>query len=102
MDYIGRTLANLERNGFEVHDTEALREHYHLTLVKWHDRLWKNRKQAEQIVGQEVVRLWLLYFALFAVGFDRGVVNLYQTLASKRRIGASGLLPTREYMHKCD
>lgn len=85
-----------------MHDTEALREHYHLALFKWLDQLWKNRKQAEQIVGQEVVRLWLLYFALFAVGFDRGVVSLYQTLSSKSRIGGSGLPPTRGYMYKFD
>lgn len=96
LDYIGRTITNFERKGFEVHDTEALREHYRLTLVHWHDRLWDRRKEAEALVGDEVVRLWLLYFALFVVGFDRGVCNLFQTLCSKRRLGASGLPPTRD------
>ena len=96
LDYIGRTVTNLERKGFEVHDVEGLREHYRMTLIHWHDRLWENKEQAEKIVGEEVVRLWLLYFAMFVVGFDRCVVNLFQTLASERELGASGLPPTRD------
>jgi len=96
LDHIGRSIINLERNGFEVHDTEALREHYRITLEHWHDRLWANRTQAIDEAGEEILRLWLLYFALFVVGFDRGVVNIFQTLASKRRLGASGLPPTRD------
>lgn len=96
LDHIGRTVTNIERLGFEVHDVEGLREHYRETLIRWHDRLWENRDEAVRIAGEEVVRLWLLYFALFVIGFDRGVVNLFQTLASRRRLGSSGLPPTRE------
>lgn len=95
LDHIGRTITDFERHGFEVHDTESLRQHFQLTLVRWHDKLWDNRNAAQAIVGDEVVRLWLAYFALFAVGFERNVVNLYQTLASKRRQGVTGPPGTR-------
>jgi len=99
LDYIGRTVTNMERKGFEVHDVEALREHYRLTLTHSHDRLWANREEAARIAGEEVLRLWLLYFALFVIGFERGVVNLFQTLGTKRRLGLSGLPSTREDMY---
>ncbi len=96
LDHIGRTITDFERLGFEVHDTESLREHFQLTLMHWHDNLWKNREAAEDLVGDEITRLWLAYFALFAIGFQRNVVNLYQTLASKRRQGVTGPPATRE------
>ena len=96
LDHIGRTITDFERHGFEVHDTESLREHFRLTLELWHDKLWENRAEAEELVGDELVRLWLAYFALFEVGFQRNVVNLYQTLSSKRRIGVTGPPATRE------
>jgi cyclopropane-fatty-acyl-phospholipid synthase len=100
LDHIGRTITNLERIGFEVHDNESLREHYKLTLEHWSQNLWHNREAAIALAGEQVVRLWLLYFALFIVGFDRNTVNIYQTVATKRRIGASGLPLNREDFYK--
>jgi cyclopropane-fatty-acyl-phospholipid synthase len=35
--------------------------------------------------------LWLLYFALFARAFERGPTLVFQTLATKREVGPSGL-----------
>ena len=95
LDYIGRTVTNLDRNGFEVHDCEAWREHYKRTLECWSDRLWENREKAGELANPEIVRLWLIYFSLFIVGFDRDTVGIFQTLVSKRELGPSGLPPTR-------
>ena len=39
LDYLGRTITNLEQHGFEVHDVEGWREHYQRTCRLWHDRL---------------------------------------------------------------
>jgi cyclopropane-fatty-acyl-phospholipid synthase len=36
-------------------------------------------------------RLWLIYLAGVSIGFDRGRIGIFQTLASKRKRGASGL-----------
>ena len=95
LDYLGLTITNLERHGFEVHDVEAMREHYQLTLEHWLERLYQSREIAVADVGNNRVRLWLLFFTLFARAFERGTVGVFQTLASKRRVGASGLALAR-------
>lgn len=91
LDYLGMTATNLERFGFEVRDVETMREHYHLTLKAWSERLYARRAEAEAEAGAARTRLWLLYFALSCTGFARGVLCDFQTLAQKRITGLSGL-----------
>ncbi|MDB5682946.1 MAG: SAM-dependent methyltransferase [Sphingomonas bacterium] len=91
LDHIGMSVTNLERLGFEVHDVESFREHYVRTLKMWSDRLYANRVAAEAEIGAARTRLWQLYFALFGLGFERVLCGNFQTLASKRQPGASGL-----------
>lgn len=91
LDTIGMTVTNLGRSGFETLDVENMREHFELTLRAWSARLYAARDQARDLVGDARTRLWLIYFALFAKGFERGSVLVYQTVARRRRPGASGL-----------
>jgi len=91
LDYIGLTATNLERWGFEVRDVETMREHYHLTLKAWSERLYARRDEAAAEAGVTRTRLWLLYFALSCMGFWRGVLCDFQTLAQKKVTGPSGL-----------
>ena len=100
LDYVGRTVANLERYGFEVHDVEALREHYQRTCKLWHDRLLANRDKAEKIVGPVTYRVWLIYLAGCAIAFERNTALVFQVLASRRRRGPSGLPPTRADLYR--
>lgn len=95
LDHIGMTISSLENGGFEVHDVEGWREHYQRTCRHWHDRLFANRAAAEREVGSVKTRLWLAYLAGCSIAFERNTVRIFQTLASKRRGGASGLPPTR-------
>ena len=90
-DYIGMTATNLERHGFEIHDVEALREHFQITLEHWVARLYASREAAIAEAGAQRTRLWLLYLAMCARSFERSAIGVFQTLASKRRVGASGL-----------
>jgi cyclopropane-fatty-acyl-phospholipid synthase len=99
-DHIGMTLTNLERYGFEVHDVEALREHHARTCRLYHDAIWANRALAEQAAGLATTRLWLAYFAGCSIAFERNTVAVFQTLASKRRRGPSGLPPTRDDLYR--
>jgi cyclopropane-fatty-acyl-phospholipid synthase len=100
LDHIGNSVAQLERNGFEVHDVEGWREHYAKTTRIWHDRLLANREAAEREVGTEKTRLWVLYLAGVSLAFERGTIGIFQTLASKRARGPSGLPPTRADLYR--
>jgi cyclopropane-fatty-acyl-phospholipid synthase len=95
LDHIGLSLDNMEINEFEVHDVESLREHYAKTCRIWADRLYERRSEAEAMIGEVKTHLWLIYLARCAIGFERGAGSIFQTLASKRAPGASGLPPTR-------
>jgi cyclopropane-fatty-acyl-phospholipid synthase len=95
LDHIGNTVQDLERSGFEVHDVEGWREHYGRTCRLWTERLYANRAAAEAEVGAARTRLWLLYLAGVCLGFERGTIGIFQTVATKRARGAAGLPPTR-------
>jgi cyclopropane-fatty-acyl-phospholipid synthase len=100
LDHLGMSIGNLERYGFEVHDVEGWREHYARTTRLWHDRLCANRAAAEREVGAARTRLWTAYLAAASIGFARNSVGVFQTLASKRTRGPSGLPPTREHLYR--
>lgn len=100
LDHIGMTAANLEGNGFEVHDVEAWREHYARTCRLWHDRLLQNYDAAASEVGREKTRLWLAYLAGVSIAFERNTLRIFQTLASRRDKGPSGLPPTRADLYR--
>jgi cyclopropane-fatty-acyl-phospholipid synthase len=99
-DHIGNTIATLERCGFEVHDVEGWREHYQRTCKLWHDRLLANYAASIAEVGEVKTRLWLAYLAASSIVFERNGACPYQTLASKRRRGPSGLPPTRADLYR--
>ena len=100
LDHIGNTVAMLERFGFEVHDVENWREHYQRTCRLWHDHLLANYDAAVAEVGEVKTRMWLAYLAISSISFERSTAGLFQTLASKRRRGPSGLPPTRADLYR--
>ena len=95
LDHVGLSIGNLEMHNFEVHDVEAWREHYMRTTRLWHDRLSANSEAAEHEIGREKTRLWIAYLAVVSIAFAQGTVGIFQTLASNRVRGSSGLPPTR-------
>jgi cyclopropane-fatty-acyl-phospholipid synthase len=100
LDHLGMSITNLELNGFEVHDVEAWREHYARTTRLWHDRLAANCAAAEREVGSEKTRLWIAYLAVVSIAFAQGTVGIFQTLASRRVRGPSGVPPTRADLYR--
>jgi len=99
LDHIGGSTDAMERNGFEIHDTEGWREHYGRTCRLWTERLYANREAAYREAGEAKTKIWLIYLAGCALAFERGTVGIFQTVATKRARGASGLPPTREDLY---
>jgi cyclopropane-fatty-acyl-phospholipid synthase len=100
LDHIGLTADNLEARGFEVHDVENLREHYARTCRLWAERLQARFDEAIAEVGEAKARLWLLYLTGCSLAFDGGSLMIYQTVATRRHKGASGLPPTRADLYR--
>jgi cyclopropane-fatty-acyl-phospholipid synthase len=99
LDHLGMSIANLEAHGFEVHDVENLREHYAKTTRLWAERLRANLTEAVAEAGEPKARLWMLYLAGVSIAFERGTMQINQTLASKRQRGVSAVPQTRDDLY---
>jgi cyclopropane-fatty-acyl-phospholipid synthase len=93
---ISTTLAAAEGAGLEVRDVESLREHYVLTLRHWVSRLDANRDAAVRATDELTYRVWRLYMAGSAYGFETGRLNVYQALFAKPAQGRTLLPLTRD------
>jgi cyclopropane-fatty-acyl-phospholipid synthase len=99
--HVARVIEGMARQGLEVVDAEALREHYGKTLWHWVERLEANAEAARAEVGEEKFRIWRIYMAGSAHAFDRGWLSLWQLLGGKPL--RDGRLPhplTRGYMYE--
>lgn len=84
---LGEMVSALESGGFEVLDVEALRRHYALTLRAWVRRLEENWDEAVRLTSLGRARVWRLYMASSAVGFETGLTGINQVLV--RRAGGA-------------
>ncbi|GHB84295.1 cyclopropane-fatty-acyl-phospholipid synthase [Streptomyces cirratus] len=92
---IGTTVGELERVGFEVRDVEALREHYALTLRAWVARLEQHWDEAVRLTSPGRARVWLLYMAASALGFEHNRLGVNQVLAVRPGNGGISGMPLR-------
>ncbi len=93
---VGDTVLAMERAGFEVRDVESLREHYALTLRAWVANLESRWDDAVALVGPGRARVWRLYMAASAIGFEDGGTSIHQVLGVKPDAhGRSGMPATR-------
>ena len=93
---LSTTVDALESAGFEVRDVESLREHYADTLRAWVANLEQNWEQAVALSSPGRARVWRLYMAGSALGFQSNRLGVNQVLAVKPcRGGASGVPRTR-------
>jgi len=86
----------LETAGFEVRDVESLREHYALTLREWVANLEREWDRAVALCSPGRARIWRLYMAGSALGFESNRLGVNQVLAVRTAAGGrSGLPRTR-------
>ena len=93
---VGDSVLSMERAGFEVRDIESLREHYALTLRAWVANLEAEWDRAVELVGLGRAKVWRLYMAGSAVGFEDGGNNIHQVLGVvPTAAGTAGMPATR-------
>ena len=93
---VGQVVLSMEEAGFEVRDVESLREHYAKTLRAWVANLQRRWDAAVAEVGVRRARVWLLYMAASANGFEDGGISIHQVLGVvPGPEGRSGMPPTR-------
>ena len=78
---VGTVVTAMARAGLEVRDVESLREHYARTLRAWVANLEARWDDAQQLVGPGRARVWRLYLAGCALGFEQGRTSIHQVLA---------------------
>ncbi len=88
---IGTVVSAIQHSGLEVRHVENLREHYALTLRAWVRNLEDQYAQAERLAGAGRARVWRLYLAGCALGFEAGEIEIHQTLAVRATAGTSGM-----------
>lgn len=90
---VGEVLLAMERAGFEIRDVESLREHYSRTLRAWVANLESRWLEAVALVGAARARVWRLYMAGSAVGFDDGGIGIHQVLGVVPGADGSSAMP---------
>ncbi len=81
VDYV---IGRAEEAGFEARDVESLRESYAQTLRRWVANLEANHDAAVAATNEETYRIWRIYMAGSAVGFERATIAVYQMLLADR------------------
>lgn len=71
------------KEGFEVCDTEDVRNDYGLTVQNWLEALVANEQKAERFAEKSVVRKWKLALANTAAELANGNLGAYQILLRK-------------------
>ncbi|HYA47784.1 MAG TPA: class I SAM-dependent methyltransferase [Burkholderiales bacterium] len=100
LPHLSVVLREMAGAGLEFTDIESLRRHYARTCLEWAKRLEQHREQAIASAGDKRYRIWQVYLAGCAHGFDREWMNIYQVLARKSNDAVNPLPLTRDYIYR--
>jgi cyclopropane-fatty-acyl-phospholipid synthase len=100
LPHLSLVLREMAGAGLEFTDIESLRRHYARTCLEWAKRLEQKREQAVAAAGDKRYRIWQVYLAGCAHGFDREWMNIYQILARKSNGTFNPLPLTRDYIYR--
>ncbi len=92
---LGTVVSMLQECAFEVRHVESLREHYALTLRQWVANLEDSWDAAVAETSEGRARVWRLYMAASALGFENNEVQVHQVLATRTTDRGDSHLPLR-------
>lgn len=92
---VGTLASVMQAQGFEVRHVEDLREHYARTCAAWAQRLEANWDECVADAGLPIAKIWGLYLAGSALGFDRNNIQLHQVLGQKVAADGTADYPLR-------
>jgi cyclopropane-fatty-acyl-phospholipid synthase len=81
---LSRQVRDIEKAGLSVLSVETFGAHYATTLARWSENLRANWDECARLVGEPVVRAWLMYLEGSRHRFETGVVDLAQVLVHRR------------------
>jgi cyclopropane-fatty-acyl-phospholipid synthase len=91
----GDIVRAVEDSGLEVQHQENLRVHYAKTLHAWCDNLVANWDACVADASLPIAKVWGLYMAGSALGFERNSIQLHQVLATRTAESGSSGYPLR-------
>lgn len=94
---VGKVTSALQSAGFELRHSESLREHYALTLRHWVRNLEANWDAAVAEVGSARARIWRMYMAGSALGFEAGAIRIHQLLGVQLHPNGASDMPLRSH-----
>lgn len=98
LPHIGFALQAAQRGGLEALDVENLRRHYARTLEIWSANFEARTPEIRKLVDEEKYRIWRVYLAACAYGFERGDLSIHQIVCRKAGSSANALPWSRRYI----
>jgi len=83
LERLDEVIQQLNQSGFDLRDSESLRVPYALTLRRWVAKLDANRDAAVAVANEQTYRIWRLYMAASALGFETSGLSVHQLLLHK-------------------
>ncbi|WP_426572452.1 class I SAM-dependent methyltransferase [Aquihabitans sp. McL0605] len=99
---VGTVVSAMQRTGLEVRDVQSLREHYALTLRAWVANLEADWDEVQRLVGPGRARVWRLYLAGCALGFEQARTSIHQVLAVRTSEDGTASVPATRSTFEVD
>ncbi|HEX6635262.1 MAG TPA: class I SAM-dependent methyltransferase [Usitatibacter sp.] len=101
LPHLHRAIHDMGAASLEVHDVECLRAHYAKTCAHWSENFERVLPRAVAASNERTARIWRVYLAGCAYGFEQGWMSIHQVLASKHaQPGRSAFPLTRDWLYR--
>jgi len=99
LPHISVVLKAMQQGGLECFDVENLRRHYARTCTMWADNFEAQADEIKKITDEKRYRIWRVYLAGSAHGFNQDWISLYQVICGKSNRHADVLPQSRRYIY---